>query len=352
MSQRAKLQTKKLLSILGVSSLLAATLFTGSASVAATLPGGDRVYLLPCDNTEFNGFLYEVDTVTGEASRVGDWVKPSLTDLDGFDNSVYSCAGPASYNPANGLGYWISWGFQSGFLASVNLETGVNTLVGQFKIAGNTAPFPPISLAIDSDGNAWVTDYQQTPNSLWALDLETASMTLVGDTTIAEDKNYGLAWNSVTDTVYGYNTDNKNLYSVNTTTGAFTLLEEDLFPSPRFTPYAIAFDSAGQLWGNDGDIVSAPLSDLDVYEILSVTFPNSSQNRIYTESIIIVPGAPEAPVAPVAPVAAPVAAPAVTLATTGTSTPNYLGFAAGMLTTGALFMWLARGRRREGTPNS
>lgn len=272
--------------ITGATGIAILALATASPAVAATLPAGDAVYILPCDSQEFDGQLFSVDTSTGAATRVGDWVNP--------DTDLFPCAGPGAYNPVNGLGYWIGWGGGAGKLNSVDLTTGVSTHIGDFTLEGEPY-YTPIALAIDGAGNAWASSWSISPDVLFSVNLATAELTVVGPTGVtAESENYGLAWDSVTGMVYGYNTSTTDFYTVNTTTGAFTLFNDDVFTD--VVPYAIAFDSAGQVWGIDGDIVSAPLSDLDNAQFLTVLNPIA--DAIYSESIIIVPAAAVVAAAP------------------------------------------------------
>ena len=310
---------------LGVATALvgiAALTLAASPVIAATLPAGDRVYILPCDDEEFDGILYEVDTTTGIATQVGDWVNP--------DTDVYTCAGPAAYNPVNGLGYWISWAGEQGLLISVDLTTGVNTVVGGFTIDGEPY-YTPIALAIDGAGNAWATSWNVTPDVLFSLDLGTAALTAVGPTGVTdESENYGLAWDSVTQKLYGYNVDSTDFYTVDTTTGAFTVFAEDVLTD--VVPYAMAFDSAGQVWGINEDIISAPITDFASAEVLSVVNPvvgsEDPDDTIYSESILIVPAAP-----------APAPAPEPVLAATGSDNGSMgmlVGFGALLVVAGAV----------------
>jgi len=271
---------RKTVGVMAAAAGIAVLGLASAPATSATLPAADAVYILPCDETEYNGFLYSVDTTTGQATRVGSWVNP--------DQDVFSCAGPAAYNPANGLGYWISWADSEGFLISVDLTTGINTNIGEFTLAGNDY-YTPIAIAIDSDGNAWATSWGSTPDELFSVNLATAELTLVGPTGVTpESNNFGLAWDPVTQLVYGYNVDNYDFYTVNTLTGAFTLFNDNVLSS--ISPYAMAFDSAGQVWGINQDIISAPLADLDDSEELTVINPYSGGGGdIYSESIIIAP---------------------------------------------------------------
>ncbi len=116
---------------------------------------------------------------------------------------------------------------------------------------------------------------------------------MVGPTgVLPPSENYGLAWDRVTNTVYGYNPANQDFYTVNTATGAFTLFNDDVFLTDE--PYAISFDSAGNVWGVNQDIVSAPLANLDDQQTLAVINPYPAElddpaENIYSESIIIAP---------------------------------------------------------------
>ena len=258
---------------------LAALVLAGTPATAATLPATDDIFILPCDNDEYDGLLYKVDPATGQTTRVGTWENP--------DTEAIGCAGPGSYNPVDGKGYWISWDTPAN-LIQVDLATGVNTVVGGFTLEGEPY-YTPIALAIDGAGNAWGTSWESTPDVLFSVNLATAELTVVGPTGVAdESENYGLAWDQVTGGVYAYNTGTNDFYTVDTATGAFTVFNDDVLAS--IEPYAIAFDSAGQVWGIDGDIISAPLSDLDNSEILAVFNPHpESEGDIYSESIIIAP---------------------------------------------------------------
>lgn len=266
---------------------------------AAPLPEGDRIYALTCTAGSL-GTLYELDVESVEATPVGDWVNP--------DTSVFSCAGPGAFHPTERVGYWISWvsSISRSYLISVDLETGVNTNIGLFTL-DDEPYYTPLALAIDGEGRAWATSFVLS-DVLFSVDLETAELTVVGPTGLmAGANNYGLAWDPVTDEVYGYNTFTRDLYLVDTATGAFTLFAEDF--STSLVPYALAFDSAGQLWGINGDVVSASLSALDEVEF----FPFGTDNAVpYSESIIIAWPEPE-PTPP--PTPAPTPGPA--LAATG-----------------------------------
>jgi hypothetical protein len=321
--------------------LLALSLAPGTAAAVpvvaesvVTLPATDAMYILTCDIDEFNGVLYEVDAATGEASRVGAWENPQDSE-----NDVFSCAGPAAYNPANGKGYWFSWALLTNYLIEVDLTTGENTLIGEVTLDG--VPHDVLGLAIDADGNAWATSWRPDSgiDTLYSVNLATAELQVVGATgVLPADENYGLAWDSVTDTIYGYNSNNTNFYTVNTATGAFALYNDGVFTEN--TPYAMAFDSSGRVWGINGDVISAPLSNLDAFEHLVIINPYlDGTEQIYSESIIIAQVPADQPAPPLTP------APAPELAATGLSDSSALIAAcAGVLLLGA---GLVIARRRK-----
>lgn len=278
---------KRMLGALAATLGLAALTFAGApAAIAATPPSGDAIYVIPCDNDNTYGQLFRVDPGTGNATRVGNWSNP---DVD-----VYSCAGPGAFDPVTGYGYWIAWGTgeggPAGYLIRIDLSTGNNTLVGQFTVAGNNY-YTPIALAIDGAGNAWASSYgSATPaDTFFSLNLATAELTVIGATGAPASNTFGLGWDPVTNAIYAYNRTNATMYTVNTTTGAFTS-----FASPalneEFLMYAMHFDSAGNVWAINGDLVSAPLADLADYDYLTVNNPRPDEpGLIYSESIIIAP---------------------------------------------------------------
>lgn len=259
----------------GVAALLLGT----TPAIAATLPAGDVVYTIPCDANEYNGFLYTVNTTTGVSTRVGSWVNP--------DDDIFNCAGPSSYNPIDGKGYWISWGPETN-LIQVDLTTGVNTAIAQITLDGTDRSID--SMAIDPQGAAYATYSDGGVDTLYSLSLTTGVLTEIGATTIPDDSDtYGLAWDKVTSRLYAYNTGGEDFWIGDTTTGAFALVNDDVFTD--VTPYGMAFDSEGQIWGINQDIISAPLADLDDFQVLEVINPytNGDEGSIYSESILIGP---------------------------------------------------------------
>jgi hypothetical protein len=335
MSKSSSTRASKLTALIGASVLLTGSLATGigaSANPPLALPESDRVYVLPCDRfQEPDGHLFEVDTRSGtstrDAIRVGSWDRP--TDADLFEGaSKYGCASSGSYNPKDGLAYWASWTGEE-YLISIDLKTGINTVVGAFKTmkdVGGVQTLVSVSvnaIAINSDGEAWVTSGSENPSNLYSLDLNTGLMTLVGPTKVEEgadnaDRNLNyIAWDPVTDKVYGYNSGSKYLYTVNTETGEFTKFSStQLFGG--FDVYALTFDSAGQVWGANVEVAFGPLSDLSRFERFSLDFTENGYiedgtgvwdigqvvPELYILNIMVAPAASAS-----TPVATPVAAP-------------------------------------------
>jgi hypothetical protein len=188
----------------------------------------------------------------------------------------------------------------------------MNTVVGEFRMTASQggAKRGVSAIAIDADGNAWVTQGDDLPEQgystgqkeemLFSLNLATAELTEVGGTGFLSDgpfykQSFGLAWNPDDDKVYAYNLsaarDEPTFFTVNTDTGAFFNPIVDPFDYVANSdesfrlPLAIAFDSSGQVWGIFQDIVAAPLSNLTAYRSLTIT----STPGFFSESIIVVP---------------------------------------------------------------
>jgi LPXTG-motif cell wall-anchored protein len=125
---------------------------------------------------------------------------------------------------------------------------------------------------------------------LFSVNLATAELTEVGPTGVTPvNYTYGLGWDPVTKLVYAYNYQTDDFYTVNTTTGAFTLFNDDVFT--EMSVYAMHFDSAGNVWAINDDFLSAPLADLDDTQFLLAInpYPDGEEGNIYSESIIIAP---------------------------------------------------------------
>jgi hypothetical protein len=88
---------------------------------------------------------------------------------------------------------------------------------------------------------------QFSTQSLYAIDSATGAATLIGDTGVSEI--VGIAWNG--SSLYAY-TRGADLFTINTTTGAGTLVADNFGVVPEGD---LAFDSAGALWSVNAGVL-------------------------------------------------------------------------------------------------
>ena len=190
------------------------------------------------------GDAYTVDVTTGTYTLVGniagDWTG-------------------AEFDHTTGLFYAID---ASGDLYEVDVPALTSTLVGSTGL-GNLLP---IALAIDGDGNAYF--YEISNDELYSIDLGNGAASLIGS--IGFDANFGqgMFWDASSDTVlmtaFNDAVGDSELRSVNTSTGATTLINQ--------------MDAAGQTqyaWASAPavDAPPPPPSDCTVFEDFDAGLP-------------------------------------------------------------------------------
>jgi hypothetical protein len=174
--------------------------------------------------------LFRVDFGTDQSTLIGNSI--GFASVEGL-----------AFAP-NGTLYGISDATKQ--LVTINTATGKGTLVGFTGLAGQgIGQFDALDpgLAFTVDGRLWASS--ATVNKLWRLDPVTATATLVGATGAHIS---GLAGRG--DELYGVGSNgNENLYRINTSTGAATLIGA-LFPgqSVHFDNAGADFDGNGVLW--------------------------------------------------------------------------------------------------------
>lgn len=295
--------------------LVLASAAPASAAGNAIDPG-DSLYALNCDNVYNDWQLFGVDSTTAFSTPIGDG--------DGYDADLDSCAGQAAYNPATGKSYYLQWfddvddlGYDEA-LASVDVVTGESTQIGGFYY--NNGEFPEYidvdSIAIGGDGAA----YALADGSLWELNLETAFVTPVGET---EPDMYSFAWDSKTGGFYGITYLNE-VYQIDVTDGSTVDLGEIVFPEDGYTwrVYSLQFDKAGTLWvevdQSGNSIFQATLWSLTFDTFTAPVYSGVfTDDPFYTESLLIIPGAPAPALAATGSEVAPIAAGALALLTLG-----------------------------------
>jgi len=103
-------------------------------------------------------------------------------------------------------------------LHEINMATGATTPLGTVSAnAGTTA-----GLAVGASNTVYLTS--SSLDSLFTLDLGTATATLVGPYGDATIVMHGLEYVPATDTLYGLSSSNNGLYTINKSTGAATLI--------------------------------------------------------------------------------------------------------------------------------
>lgn len=124
---------------------------------------------------------------------------------------------------------------------------------GTFTIIGPSSSSDFLSAGDFVEDTWYASEYSASGNSnLWTIDHLTGAMTLIGSTGVGLN---GLAYDDVTQTLYGC--DSINLYTIDTNTAASTLIGA---MGNSGTMIGIAFDSLGNLYGED-------LADDNLYSI-------------------------------------------------------------------------------------
>jgi DNA-binding beta-propeller fold protein YncE len=152
------------------------------------------------------GALYTIDTTTGAATRMG---------LLGSNHPE----GGLAFQPGTGVLFAVK-SVLADELVTINTSTGASTTVGLLGSAGRDTS----GLAFAADGTLFGVALGPSPDQLIRIDTITGAATAIGP----------LGTNVLTPTVGGleidpdsgilYYSDNQNLYSVNKTTGAATLI--------------------------------------------------------------------------------------------------------------------------------
>jgi len=297
---------KKILNTTAALLFVASSLSMGSAAQAAVTPGtlatGDTLYTLQCDDNS-NPILMSVDPTTLVATGIGT------------GSASYTCGSQVAYNPVDKKAYYTYWGSSPYSLASIDLTTGVSTIVGEFVLNTDNTVHPDIyAMAIDSLGHVFGYSGDR---KLYSIDLSTGVCTYIADVLDSNSNPtayiYGLAF-SPDNVLYAVEyADNGRLLSINTTTGAATTVVDDynsLVGTNRSE--SLAFDSNGTLFlevdgSNNSELWSADVTNFasTVTQVMGSGTGNYTGNFLYdgtddatvnptsfyNESIFIVPGA-------------------------------------------------------------
>lgn len=212
------------------------------ATEAPTLPVNQHLFVVDCGS--FQGQLWNVDSTNGTATPVGS--QPE---------SAPYCAGGAHFNPVDGKSYVIVYAPAGNSLYTYDISTGDATFIARISGAIDGGR----SLVITNSGDAYLHSILEPFSShsgLYSLDLETGVTTLVGDMGI---NIQAIAYNPVDDTIYAFKRTDSDVYTIDRSTGAPTLDADNPLTFPDSTPCLappifsfqldmVAFDSAGNLW--------------------------------------------------------------------------------------------------------
>ena len=201
---------------------------TAGATVSPrTLPAGQAMFALSCDSGVSD--LHSVDAATAVSTQVG-----TGTPTADF------CSGQPAWDPVTKTAYFVDWSSSLDSLSTMNISTGVRTVVAPFTLGGG--PGYADAIAISPTGVAYATKGAR----LYSLNLTDAKLALIG--TGEHENLYGFAFNPA-GVLYGLDY-NSNLYTVNTSSGESTLVTTLSFPSGEesVNSLGIQFDSSGILW--------------------------------------------------------------------------------------------------------
>lgn len=255
--------------LIAVASLALVLAPVASASANPTLPAGDALYEMSCDNRVNDYLFHSVNTSNNTRTAIGNGTGV---------NVVTECAYQGAMLPGTDWFYFPDR--YSDKLVRVDVTTGLTEIVGLLRESGSYQGL--YSLAIHDNGNAYALSY----DTLFSVNLSTGELTtIVAANTydLAEGYPYGFAYDPKTDKFYVAEDGGDSLYSLNMSTGVFTLVATN----SDYWVGSMSFDSDGNLWVNgDGNLVSrVALSGFGN----SVNWIDSAAlaPQVYSESLVI-----------------------------------------------------------------
>ncbi len=218
----------------------------------------DRLALYGATHYNANGtgtsWLYQISTDDGTGTLIGD-VGYALSGMayDPTTGKLYGTTSEGDSNFANGL-------------IEIDIETGAGTPIGSG--AGLMVNLP----AIDSVGNAfaWTEDH----DALVTLDLAAGTATVVGNSGMGTARG-GMAFDG-NDVLYYLNGANSTLYTIDTTTGAGTLVGTFTDLPLNLAHHGSIDPETGEYWGLDAAGTGARnLLIIDLDSITLAVAPNT-----------------------------------------------------------------------------
>jgi hypothetical protein len=176
--------------------------------------------------------LFRVDLTTHTATKIGQATPPGVTRFANIEGLTLT--------PAGAL-YGVSDGNAAKTLLRIDPNTGLATAIGTLNLTGgDTSGQLDLGMAATCDGKLWLSS---GTGLLWQIDPNTAAATFIGN---LGAKITGLAAHG--NQIYGAGSQaNNNFYSINTSSGAATLVGA-YGTSSYITTTSPGFDASGRLW--------------------------------------------------------------------------------------------------------
>lgn len=315
----------RLAAAVAATALIALPLGFATPVAAATLPEGDALWAITCDNDPaVTPGIYSVDPADAAAALVGTGT--GIAD---------DCAQEAAYDPTTGKSYYIHYS-QDGALATIDTVTGVGTIVDEWN--GDILGYPE-AIAIGLDGKAYVIDNNDT--ALYEVDLGSAETTFVGSSGVTDIFSFSV---DPTTGLFYVIDQNGTAFEMDVTSGAVTPIGDLISPSEDSNIFSLQIDTSGAWWvesDNPGDpyladIWTGPLPDGDTeFTTVGPLFVAENETFPYSNALLIT-----------YPIVTP-APPAPALAATGSDATGALGvgIAAVLLLGAGTVLVLRRGAR-------
>jgi hypothetical protein len=264
--------------------LASAVVSPALAATARTLPAGDSLYAVSCYGAFPDGQLLSVDASSAVSTTIGSGTAGSA-----------ACYNQPAWDAATTTAYVLTYN-NIEYVDEVNLTTGAITTGPVVTLNGDDEA--PDALAISPTGQAFITEN----TNLYSVNLTTGALTLIGST--GHGDIYGLAFDPETGILYGVDY-NGVLYTINTSTAVTaTLATLDLTPGNN--EYSLQVASDGILWvENDGSgngfdeadlwSVDPSAATIAASAIESGLLSTAATGQYYSESLLLVPSSYTAP---------------------------------------------------------
>lgn len=199
-----------------------------SATGTSTIVGDTGLFRWNGQATASDGTLYAY-TTTDLYTVDPSTAVPTLVGNMGLD-SRSPAEGGMDFHPTTGELWAITQSTGNGFsdIGTIDLTTGVATLEADLELpGGNTLNLDFSGLTFLPDGTAltlYAPKLQSGANTFTFASIDTATGTVspIGDTGISQRGEGGLLYDEVSGTLFA--SDSESLYTVDTTTGAATLI--------------------------------------------------------------------------------------------------------------------------------